>query len=81
QSYGVDLTQGEFPDLAAGTASTETRPRCDGAYHRVTFWVTSVQDVAFHRGWVLVNASLSLLDPHSFDPVAAAGASRSVRVR
>ncbi len=78
--FGVDAQQGEFPDLAAGTAYLSAQPNCDGKFHSRTFYVQSVQDVAFHRGWALVSGAVTLYDVDNGDPVTAAGATRWVRV-
>ena len=81
QSYGLDAQQGEFPDLAAGGGDHEDQPVCDGAYHRVSFVLGSVQPVGFRRGWAQVSAQIVLLDRVDFDPIASAHAAGRVWVR
>jgi hypothetical protein len=78
QEFLVAATQGEFPDVASGSALLDLP--CDGVVHRVPVRLAPT-DPAFARGPLRVDAALTLLDPESFDPVTQATATRTVRVR
>lgn len=81
QDLGFSLSQGEFPDLAAGTRVT-SGPTCDGREVRVTVRLVSVQPGhVFRRGPATLSASLSTLDPVNFDPAPGAQTSRAVWLR
>lgn len=78
--YDVQVTQGDGAGSASDSASSSTRPVCDGALHTVTFWFHSETGTAFHHGPLRVESFLTVLDPDSFDPVAQARAARTVAV-
>lgn len=81
QDLGFSVSQGEFPDLAAGSRIAPG-PTCDGREHRVTVRIVSVQPgQVFRRGSATISGSLSTLDPVNFDPAPSAQTSRSAWLR
>ncbi|WP_395690611.1 hypothetical protein [Nocardioides sp.] len=78
QDLLASATQGDGVGAPSGYALADLV--CDGRLHPVTFTITSVS-APYVRGWVRLDASLTLLDPDSFDPVTQATATRTAWVR
>lgn len=79
QDFYISATQGTYPDVAFDDALLDLT--CDGVTRSVTVLLQSTTGVAFHRGALLVDADITLLDPEQFDPVTQVRASRTVTVR
>jgi hypothetical protein len=77
QELTVRASQGDDPTVASDDAAPALV--CDGDWHRVVVLLGSA-DPAFTRGPAQVEAVVTVLDPESFDPVAQARETATVRI-